>query len=83
MSFAALIPSGSIDVTPSDTINLAYLGVAIRCNGAAGNVSFVDGVGNSHVWPIAVSETITGEVRRINATLTTATNLAVYINKIL
>jgi hypothetical protein len=75
----AIFPTGALDVTPSDTVNLAPTGWGIRCNGTAGNVSFVDWSDRTHVWPIAAGETITVGVKRINATGTTATSLATYL----
>lgn len=75
------IGSDLIPVTPSDSVDLAVAGRAIRCkpNGAAGTLRFNNDAGVQRNTYIAVGEVLLVGVSRIHATGTTATGLEVFI----
>ncbi|MFN3833395.1 MAG: hypothetical protein ACK4SQ_14310 [Allorhizobium sp.] len=70
-----------VPVTPSDTVDLASAGRAIRCrpDGAAGTLRFRAYDGTVRNTYISAGETILVACTRIHATGTTATNLEVYV----
>lgn len=73
----AIFPTGAIDITPSDTVVFDPPLYGIRCNGAGGNLAFIDGYGAKHTaWVIATGETISVVVKQILASGTTATGLS-------
>ena len=70
-----------VPVTPSDTVDLASPGRAIRCrpDGAAGTLRFRAYDGTLRNTYIDAGETLLVAVTRIHSAGTTATNLEVYI----
>lgn len=68
-----------IPVTPSDTVDFAVAGRAIRCkgNGTAGTLRFRNDAGVQRDTYISAGETLLVGVSRIHATGTTATGLEI------
>lgn len=67
-----LINSGFVAVTPSDSTQVAFVG--LMC-GVAGNVSVTDALGVTTTLAMQAGQTITGQITKVNATLTTASGL--------
>lgn len=67
-----LINSGFVAVTPSDSTQLGLVGLMI---GGAGNVSVTDVNGVTTTLAVQAGQTITGNIVRVNSTLTTATGI--------
>jgi hypothetical protein len=66
---------GTFAITPSDANNFANVARAISCQGSAGNVSLVFADGSVGVFHIDQYEQLDYEIKRVNATGTTATDL--------
>jgi hypothetical protein len=72
-----LVPSGFAAITPSDTANVALVGIYV---GGTGNVAVVDSNGVTTTFTACpVGFVLNGLISKVKATGTTATNLVGYV----